>query len=370
MSPEPRILTVAELSTFLNDLIAPYPVAVTGEVAGYSVSQGKFVFFDLKDETQDARLACFCMLTQLGVPLENGMRVVLHARPAVFRKSGKLSLTVVRVQPVGEGSLQRAFELLKVKLEKEGLFASSRKRALPELPQHIGVVSSEDAAGWGDFWRILQTRGPQVRVTLTPSSVQGAKAVEDVCAAIAYQNTYVQPDVIVLVRGGGSIEDLHAFNDERVARALAASRVPVLVGVGHEKDVTIADLVADVRASTPSAAAQLVLPDREVLAGQLDQLSMRIGSRVIQGVMSAGQVLERYSSNLNTRLVATYQRLYERLCLAEERVEARSPRALLERGYTLTTAAGKLVRTKQDALQASQIETHFSDGSIISTPHV
>lgn len=369
MSPEPRILTVSELSTFLNDLIAPYPVAVTGEVAGFSVSQGKFVFFDLKDEVQDARLACFCMLTQLNVPVENGMRVVLHARPAVFRKSGKLSLTVVQVQPVGEGSLQRAFELLKAKLEKEGLFAQSRKRPLPELPQHVGVITSQDAAGWGDFWRVLQERGPRIKVSLTPSSVQGARAVDELCAALAHMNTYIQPEVIVLVRGGGSIEDLHAFNDERLARALAASRVPVLVGVGHERDVTIADLVSDMRAPTPTAAAQLVLPDRVVLQQRIDQLGTRIGASLGGVVLSIRHSLARSAQFMSHSLVAAYVATYRRLAWAEERITARSPKTLLANGYTITTASGMLVRSRAQAQGAATLETHFPDGSIMSTPH-
>ncbi len=369
MTPEPRILTVAEASTFLGELVAPYPLAVTGEVAGFNVSQGKFVFFDLKDEQEEARLACFCMLHQLGVPLENGMRVVLHARATVFRKSGKLSLTVIRVQPVGEGSLQRAFELLKQKLEKEGLFAVHRKRALPALPLHIGVVSSQDAAGWGDFWRILQTRGPQVRVTLTPSSVQGVRAVEELCAALAYQNTYVQPEVIVLIRGGGSAEDLHAFNEEQLARAIAGSRTPVLVGVGHERDITIADLVADARASTPTAAAQLVLPEREALLANLDQLAVRIRSHTAHALSLAREQLSSQGEQVTLRVLQAVTMARRRLVHIEELVQARSPVALLAQGYTLTTSEGVLVRTAHHAKQATTLKTHFADGTVLSTPH-
>jgi exodeoxyribonuclease VII large subunit len=238
-----------------------YPsVEIEGEVAGFKVNQGKFVFFDLKDA--GASVGCFMMVFQLRVPIEDGMKVVVTATPKLTQW-GKFSLTVRAIRPSGEGSLKKSFDLLKAKLEKEGLFAPERKRALPYAPTRVAVISSTQAAGYADFMKIANDRWGGVRFTVAQVQVHGAAAPDQMIRALRHFNEQeVLPEVIVIIRGGGSADDLSAFNDELLVREIATSRVPTLVGVGHEVDISLADLAADLRAATPSNAAQLLLPDR------------------------------------------------------------------------------------------------------------
>lgn len=238
-----------------------YPsVEIEGEVASFKVNQGKFVFFDLKDT--GASVGCFMMLFQLRVPIEDGMKIVVTASPKLTQW-GKFSLTVRAIRPSGEGSLKKSFDLLKAKLEKEGLFAPERKRALPYAPARVAVISSTQAAGYADFMKIANDRWGGVHFMVAQVQVQGATAPDQMIRALKYFNEQeMPPEVIVIIRGGGSADDLSAFNDEPLVREIAASRVPTIVGVGHEIDTSLADLAADVRAATPSNAAQLLLPDR------------------------------------------------------------------------------------------------------------
>ncbi|HEU0266070.1 MAG TPA: exodeoxyribonuclease VII large subunit, partial [Candidatus Saccharimonadaceae bacterium] len=242
-----------------------YPtVEIEGEVASFKVNQGKFVFFDLKDSS--STVSCFMMVFQLRVPIEDGMKVIVTASPKLTNW-GRFSLTVRTIRPSGEGSLKKSFELLKAKLDKEGLFAVERKRPLPTTPRHIGVISSTGAAGYADFVKIVNARWGDMQIDVAHVQVQGEVAPEQMVRALKYFNQQeMLPEVIVLIRGGGSADDLSAFNDEPLVREIAASRVPVLTGIGHEIDVSLADLVADLAASTPSNAAELLVPDRrEVL---------------------------------------------------------------------------------------------------------
>ncbi|HSH31858.1 MAG TPA: exodeoxyribonuclease VII large subunit, partial [Candidatus Saccharimonadales bacterium] len=232
MSPE--IISVKEFIAILNETLAfAYPlVTVEGEVSGFKVNQGKWVFFDLKDE--EATLGCFMPLYQLKVPLEDGMKVRVGGTPKLT-KWGKFSFTARTVELAGEGELRRAFEILRAKLEQEGLFAPQRKRALPPFPATIGLITSAQSAAYHDFTKILQARWGGVTVKVADVQVQGAPAPDQIVMAIDYFNQLPLPvEVVVLIRGGGSLEDLQAFNTESVARAVAASRTPMVVGVGHE----------------------------------------------------------------------------------------------------------------------------------------
>jgi exodeoxyribonuclease VII large subunit len=255
-------LTVSDFVALTNQTLEyAYPsIEIEGEVASFKVNQGKFVFFDIKDA--DSSVGCFMTVWQLRVPIEDGMKVIITATPKLTQW-GKFSLTVKAVRPSGEGALEKSFELLKAKLDGEGLFALDRKRMMPSIPYHIAVISSTQAAGYADFVKILNERFGGLKVDVAHVQVQGVDAPDQMIRALNYINTRDElPEVIVIIRGGGSADDLSAFNDERLVRAIAASRVPTLVGVGHEVDESLADLVADVRASTPSNAAQLLVPDR------------------------------------------------------------------------------------------------------------
>src|SRR5690606_27466470 len=254
--------SVSDFVAITNQVLErAYPsVEIEGEVAEFKVNQNKYIFFNLKDEASS--VGCFMMLWQLRLPIEDGMRVVVTASPKLTAW-GKFSLTVKSIRPVGEGSLKKSFELLKAKLEKEGLFAVERKRPIPEMPDKVGVISSVQAAGCADFMKIADDRWGGVKFEVAQVQVQGSEAPDQMIRALKYFNEQAElPDVIVIIRGGGSADDLAAFNDELLVREVAGSRVPVLAGIGHEIDESLVDLAADLRAATPSNAAQLLLPDK------------------------------------------------------------------------------------------------------------
>ncbi len=342
MSPKFR---VSDFVAIVNQTFEyAYPlIEVEGEVASFKVNQGKFVFFDLKDE--DASVNCFMMLFQLRVPVEDGMKVVVTASPKLT-KWGKFSLTVKSIRPSGEGSIKKSFELLKEKLDKEGLFAPERKRVLPTIPRRIAVISSPQAAGYADFIKILNDRWGGLRVDVAAVTVQGTDAPDQIIRALDYFNTQKElADVIVVIRGGGSADDLSAFNDEQLVRAFAASRIPTLTGIGHEVDTSLCDLVADVRAATPSNAAQILVPNRhdiirhsrvqvqslvpQALAA-LDGLRQQVRGEVEGALDVAGRRLEQYQQQLEQtkRLLAEFD-----------------PARALERGYALVRGTMKVGRS-------------------------
>lgn len=348
--PEQIRFSVGEFVDYVNQTLEyAYPIVeIEGEVASFKLNQGKFIFFDIKDE--QASVGCFMMAFQLRVPLEDGMKVIVSGSPKLT-KWGKFSLTVRSVRPSGEGAIKKSFELLKKKLELEGLFAPERKRALPALPQRIGVISSTQAAGYGDFIKILDDRWGGLRVDVAHVQVQGADAPDQMIRALEYFNSQEElPEVIVLLRGGGSADDLLAFSDERLVRAIAASRVPTLVGVGHEQDETLADYAADVRAATPSNAAQLLVPDRREIIQAL-----RASVRGI--VPHVAHVLDEQARRVRELLAGSLVAVHDRIAtheqqLARERglLAAYDPSAVLQRGYAI-------VRGEQRIGQVITVET-------------
>lgn len=258
-------LSVSDFVALVNQTFdyAMPGIVIVGEVSGYNVRQGKWVRFKLKDD--HSAVEFFGSIFQIRQPLEDGMMVAVLGKPRLSDKWG-FSVSIQSVQPVGQGSIKRGFDLLKKKLEAEGLFEPERKRPLPELPTHIGVISSTQSAGYTDFIKILNGRWGGMKIDVAHTLVQGVHAPGQITRAIEHFNQAGEPpEVIVIVRGGGDADDLAAFNDEALVRAIAASRIPTLVGVGHEIDITLADLVADVRAATPTNAAQLLVPDRREL---------------------------------------------------------------------------------------------------------
>lgn len=352
-----QIYSVSDFLAILNQTLEyVYPsVEIEGEVSSFKVNQGKFVFFDLKDA--GGSVGCFMTVWQLRTPVEDGMKVIIKAIPKVTQW-GKFSLTVQSIRPSGEGSLKRSFELLVAKLEKEGLFSPDRKRSLPALPRHIGVITSTQAAGYADFIKILDDRWGGVQVDVAHVQVQGESAPDQMIRAIKYFNELeVLPEVLVIIRGGGSADDLSAFNDERLAREIAASRIPTLVGVGHEVDESLADMVADVRAATPSNAAQILVPDkREVIADVRSAvrriiarveyvLDMQIGEikRSVQGVLDTVQYRLNDTENQHSRLSSL--------------LSAYNPMRILKHGYAIVrgeiVTGGRLeIERQQDIITA------------------
>lgn len=256
-------------------------VEIVGEVASFKVNQGKWVFFDLKDE--ESSVSCFMTLWSLRQPLEDGMKVVVKGVPKLT-KWGKFSVTVSQVAPVGEGSLKKAFELLKKKLTAEGLFDVSKKRELPKDLTKLGVISSTQAAGYADFIKIINARWGGMKVQVAHTQVQGMDAPDQIIRALKYFNERGDVQVIAILRGGGSADDLSCFNDEVLVREIAASRIPVITGIGHEIDESLADLAADVRASTPSNAAEMLTKDRAEEKQKVERVVRRANQAVLQEI--------------------------------------------------------------------------------------
>lgn len=338
------IFTVSQTVAVLNQIMetALPSVQVVGEVANFKTNHGKWVFFDLKDD--DATLNCFMPIWQLHVAIEDGMKVMVTAKPGI-KNWGKFSLTVQKIKPVGEGSIKKSFELLRKKLAAEGLFDPARKRELPYLPQHIGVVSSKDAAGYKDFLKIINARMPGLTIDVISTQVQGDIAPRQMVAAIRQFNELADPPgVLAILRGGGSRDDLMAFDDEELVRTVAASRIPTISGIGHEIDTTLVDLAADLRASTPSNAAELLVPDRREIIEDADgKLSYMVTA------------LENYQTRLRDALDARMMRLtqqVDKLQMTTEKqfetlsrtLQACNPRTILNQGYAIVwDANGKVI---------------------------
>lgn len=396
------------------DLIRTTLSAVVGDIAVYGEvsefqrrSQGSLVFFTLKDE--DSYVRCFMLDHELKMEIAEGMEIIVHGYPSLFKKNSGFHIRVKRIELKGEGALKKQFELTKKKLEAEGLFSEERKRRLPKFPETIGIITSQDAAALTDVRRVVQNRWPLARMVLTDVTVQGAQAVRSLVKGINLMTNEVGPDVIILTRGGGSIEDLQAFNSEEVARAIFASTIPIVSGIGHERDVTIADFVADVRGATPSNAAELTVPNREDVLHALDafqdtiefsfhtffqkishelfqqmsritrsmqavlsvyahiidsalHLGNRIASQASLLAVSLSAIQSRLTKSASTQLVRTQQVLVH----ASGLLSSHSPKKLLARGWSITRSNGKIVRSVKHAQKGAILETTLSDGSIES----
>ena len=347
MSPETSypvgevpVFSVAQAVAIFNQILdtAVPLVEVVGEVANFKINQGKWVFFDLKD--QECLLSCFMPVYQLRVAVEDGMQVQVLARPNVT-KWGKFSLTVQSIRPVGKGSIKKSFELLRQKLAGEGLFDDERKRTLPYLPQHIGVISSVDAAGYRDFIKIITARLGGLRIDVISTLVQGVEAPDQIIATIRQFNQLADPpEVLAIIRGGGSRDDLVAFDDERLVRAIAASRIPTIVGVGHEIDTTLADLAADRRASTPSNAAEVLVPDRQELMTQLEGQLSYMTQAVTHQLATQRTALTGTAERLGELISYRLQVEQSRLSSLKQSLQAYDPQAVLRRGYAMLWDSG------------------------------
>ncbi len=337
-------------------------VVVEGEISGYRATPATYQF-NLKEE--EAMLRSVIFKNRLQHPLEDGMKIRATGTPKLHPQYG-FSFQIETLELAGEGELRRAYELLKAKLEQEGLFDPARKRPIPEFPRRIGLVTSKEGAVLHDFMRVLNSRWGGLEIVFTPVMVQGIGAVDQIVGALGYLNQLAEPlDTLVLIRGGGSLDDLQAFNSEPVARAVAGSRTPIVVGVGHEPDISLADLVADLRAPTPTQAAHLVAPSREEVSRHLDQQKADLTRSIRQLVDESGRRLQLLAGSLEavlkqpleqirnaeTRLrqfltrfsgqVATYQ---QNLAGLSRLLAAANPQGLLSRGYSITFAGNTIVK--------------------------
>lgn len=283
MQPSRRIWTVTELTARIRDLLEASfrDLWVEGEISNCRQAQSGHLYFTLKDERAQIRCVCFRNdLRLLRFRPEDGLHVTVRGAVSVYEARGEYQIYVQVIEPVGLGALQLAFEQLKHKLQTEGLFEASRKKPLPLLPRRIGLVTSPTGAAVRDILRVLRRRFPNAQVVLYPVRVQGEGAASEIVQAIKYFNRKRLADVLILARGGGSLEDLWAFNEEIVARGIAGSEIPTITGVGHETDFTIADFVADLRAPTPSAAAEIVVQSRQEFDRHIGEMDRRIVERI------------------------------------------------------------------------------------------
>jgi exodeoxyribonuclease VII large subunit len=405
-----QLFPVSQLTRYLKEMFETDPLLqdiwVQGEVSNYSQSSAGHQYFCLKDE--DAQLRCVLfrransgrnarahlfapLLAPAPVMLRNGMAVLARGRLTIYESKGEYQLVVEEVEEAGVGMLHLRFEQLKQRLEAEGLFEEARKRPLPRWPGVVGIVTSPQAAALRDMLRVLRTRCPLVRVILAPTLVQGDSAASQIAAAIDLLNTHGEADVIIVARGGGSVEELWAFNEEEVARAIHRSRLPVITGVGHETDFTIADFVADYRASTPTAAAAAAVPDaaewRRSIADAQEHLADWIESRLetLRGELSgqrrdlvrasplaqvrrARQQIDEATRTMNERLEHVLGMRRERLRGAALHLNSLSPLLTIARGYAVVRreADGQTVMSARQVEAGDELDIQVRDGHIRS----
>ena len=354
-SEETQIYSVSDFQAVCNQILetAFTGVVIEGEVASFKVNQGKYIFFDLKDE--QSSVGCFMMKFALRFPLEDGMRVRVRAIPKLTNW-GKFSLTVQTVMPVGEGNLKKSFELLKKKLTEEGLFDVAKKRPLPPVIKKIGVISSTQAAGYADFCKILNERWGGLEVQVAHTQVQGMVAADQIIRALKYMNERSEVDVIAVIRGGGSADDLAVFNDEALVRAIAASKIPVITGIGHEVDTSLCDLAADVVASTPSNAAQMLTRDRREVMRQIQGDVVRVqnlfNSKIDEILRENRRQVERVKDDIVVKITT-----YEGEIAAQLKIlEQLNPERVLQRGYALIRGERKVGNVVNITTADSEIE--------------
>ena len=394
LKEEKRIYSVSELTDDIKVLLEnTFPeVWVEGEISNFSQSQSGHIYFSLKDPKSTLRCVFFRGVNQgLKFSLKDGLQCLAGGRINVYAPSGQYQLNIQRLEPKGAGALQLAFEQLKEKLTQEGLFEPAHKRPLPLLPLRVGVVTSPTGAAIRDILNILKRRAPFVKIILNPVKVQGEGAAEEVAQAIKEFNQYKEVDVLIVGRGGGSLEDLWAFNEEIVARAIYNSRIPVISAVGHEIDWTIADFTSDLRAPTPSAAAELVARQKDDLMSELRHVFSRMSSSMHNKIKTLHKELFRFQDayvlkyplnfiqlslqridelnhRLNQRAGYILETAQHRWTHLAGRLEALSPLNVLSRGYSISFKLPemKVVTDTSQINTGDRIQTRLKDGSFTS----
>lgn len=392
---EQQVLSVWELTSQIKDLLeTSFPaVWVAGEISNLARPSSGHVYLTLKDDRAQLRAAIWRnAATRLRFDLHDGLEVVCRGNVDVYAPRGSYQLIVEQMQPKGLGALELALRQLREKLSREGLFAADRKRPLPPFVRRIAVVTSPTGAAIRDFLQVLGRRWRGADVLIAPSRVQGEGAAQEIAAAIERVNRLTPPvDCLVVTRGGGSLEDLWAFNEEVVVRAISASRVPVISAVGHEIDVSLSDLVADVRALTPSEAAELVAPDAEELAAGLRQYQKRLSTalrtrastararldalarhpffrRPYEQVHALARRLDEAESRLGRAIRGRVRLARQQADATASQLQSLSPLAVLGRGYSLTrrTADGRIIRDAAELTPGQRITTRFAAGEATS----
>jgi len=391
-----NVLSITQLNEYIRGRMDSDPlltqVAVRGEISNYKLYPSGHHYFTLKDESSALKCVMFKgNALRLRFRPENGMKVIAMGKVSVFSRDGAYQLYCSAMAMDGIGDLYAAFEQLKRTLEAQGLFDPAHKKPLPKYPGTIGIITSSAGAAVHDMLRILRKRYPLSHVRLLPVRVQGSEAPGEIAAAIRYANYWKLADLLIVGRGGGSIEDLWAFNDERVAYAIYESEIPVISAVGHEPDVTISDYVADLRAATPSNAAELAVPDQDALRQNLDAMTAAMAASLNRQIRSAQKHLDVLSRSpalrspdgylqqreknlelLKNRLVAAQNqnitRKNQQYIAAVSKLDAMSPLKVLSRGYAMAqNQSGEVVRSVSQVELGERITVRLSDGNLSAT---
>lgn len=392
ITPTPTVYSVNELNSYVKRILDNDEnlkhIFVTGEISNYKAHYSGHLYMTIKDESASVKAVMFAgNASRLRFRPENGMKVLIFGTVSLFPRDGSYQLYISDMQPDGMGALSVAFEQLKKKLAAEGLFSDSYKKPIPKFPTRIGVITSETGAAVQDIFNVLSRRFPSAEVVLRPTQVQGDGAAQDIAKAIYVFNEYNAADVLIVGRGGGSIEDLWAFNEEVVARAVFASEIPVISAVGHETDYTICDFVADLRAPTPSAAAELAVPDRLELKSEMisyKQHILNLTKNKLDKERSKLLAIEK-SGALRDPVTKLNENRRELLYLSERitnltvsavdgnkmkyaalagKLNALSPLGVISRGYALAERHGKVVTKVKDISVNDEISVRLSDGTL------
>lgn len=390
---EKRILSVTQINEYIRSVLDHEPIlsgiAIQGEISNYKVYPSGHHYFTLKDENSALKCVMFkSSAMKLRFRPENGMKVIAAGKISVYPRDGAYQLYCTSMMVSGAGDLHAAFEQLKAKLSQKGLFDPAHKKPIPKFPKTVGIVTSSAGAAVHDILRILRHRYPLVEVKLFPVRVQGAEAPGEIASAISYANKYRLADVLIVGRGGGSIEDLWAFNDEQVAYAIYQSEIPIISAVGHEPDVTISDYVADLRAATPSNAAELVVPDRNTLMQTVDSYQAAICSdlnsklqflRKQYDMIAASPVLQSpksYIDQLRKNIALLSNRLYmvqdshirdhrNKYIALTAKLDAMSPLKVLTRGYSVAmNNDDRVIKSVYDVKPGEKMSLLVTDGII------
>ena len=388
--PEPK--SVYEVNEYIKSLIEEemllQDVFVSGEVSNFKKHTSGHFYFTLKDSSSEIKAVMFRSYSQkVKFKVENGQKVIVRARVGVYEQAGIYQLYVYTIQPEGMGALHLAFEQLKAKLLSEGIFDEAHKKQIPKYPQKIGIITSPTGAAIRDIINVATRRYPVASLILYPALVQGEDAPLDLISGIDYFNIFDSVDVIIIGRGGGSIEDLWAFNDEKLARAIYNSKIPVISGVGHEIDFTICDFVADIRAATPSAAAEIATPSYKEVVSLIDNFKSRAIS-VIQNKLNENKhklnkistskvflkpetmleipkmKLESYESYLNNTFIARINKIKLRFTENVTKINSLNPLSVLSRGFATINKDGKVIKSVDEIEITDEIDVRLKDGTL------
>lgn len=387
---EDIVYSVSQLNNDIKTLLEThfFSIRVEGEISNFSCPSSGHWYFTLKDENAQVRCAMFRVHQQkVSCFPENGMHIVVHAKVSLYPQRGEYQLIVQHIQGIGEGILQQRFEALKKRLFQEGLFDPSHKKSIPTYPQTIGVITSATGAAIRDILSVLKRRYPLANIIIYPTLVQGHEAVPGIIRMLALAQTRKECDVLILARGGGSIEDLWCFNEEAVARAIFACTLPIVTGIGHEVDYTIADFVADLRAPTPSAAAESISPDQYVIQMDVKKFAQRLRHLITQKLCRDQQRIQTLMLQLERRhplhILLQHQQylddLQQRFCLhiqhkiaqqqqyitaLSRELQAFNPKAVLNRGYAIVQKEAHVIKDSQSLTIGDRVNITLATGSV------